>query len=63
MAAFEEGKSMGADILCIQELYIGEGILSNLAFDIGWVTVRKRKEQRVGVGIVVSTRGRLVVEA
>lgn len=32
------------------------------AFDIIWGMVGKRKKQRAVIGIIVSTRGRLVVE-
>lgn len=63
MASFEGAKSVGANRVCIQEPYVSGGVLSHLAFDIRWGTVGKRKEQTVAIGKVVSTRGRLIVEA
>lgn len=63
MTDLERAKSVEVDIVCIQESYVGGVIVSHPAFNIKWGTVGKRKEQRVPIGIAVSTRERLIVEA
>lgn len=57
MAAFEGAKSVGADIMWIQEPYISGRVLSYPAFHIRWGTIVKSKEQTVAIGIAVSSTG------
>lgn len=63
MTFFEGVKSVGANIMCIQEPYVSEGVLSYPAFNLRCGLVRKRKEQREAIGITVSPRWWLIVEA
>lgn len=39
MVTFEGAKSVGTDIVCIQQPYAYKGVLSSSAFDIRWGTV------------------------
>lgn len=54
---------MRADIVSIQEPYISGGVVFYPAFGIRGGRVGKSKEQRVVIGIAVSTVGQLIVEA
>lgn len=63
MVDLKEAKSVRTNIVCFQEPYVGGNIFSRPAFDIRWGTVWKMKEIRISIGIAVSRRGQLIVEA
>lgn len=63
MAAFEGAKTVGEDTLCLQKPYIGGGLLTNTSYEMRWGTVEEQKEQWVTIGVAVTTRNRIIVEA
>lgn len=63
MAAFERAKKVGGDIVLLKEPYLGGSLMAHPAYKIWWGTVGKRKEQRVAIGIAITTENRLIEEA
>lgn len=61
MADFKGVISVRADRVYIQETYVDESVLSHIAFHIRGAIVVKRNEQRVAIGIVVSTSRTLII--
>lgn len=63
IAAFKPAKIVRADILYILEPYVGGGVLKYTAYEIQWRMVGEQKEQRVAIGIAISKRNSLLMEA
>lgn len=61
-ATFQVGKEIGAEILCLQEPYIGLGGMSHPAYDLRFSTVGQIRQQRVALGIKKDVGGRLMAE-
>ena len=61
-ATFQVGKEIGAEILCLQEPYIGSGGMSHPAYDFRFSTVGERRQQRVAIGIKKDLGGRIMAE-
>lgn len=63
MTVFEELKKVSADIVCIQEPYVGGDILAHTAYKVEWRMIGEQKEEQVMIRIAVTTRYRVIVEA
>lgn len=50
-ATFQVGIDIGADILCLQEPYVGSGGMNNPAYDFRFSNVGERRQQRVALGV------------
>lgn len=61
MLPFEGAKKVGADIICLPELYIGGGMMAHPTNEIWWRTVGERKEQTVAITVAITTRNRPIV--
>lgn len=62
MAVFEGLKKVDTDIVCLQNSYVRWSMLALPAYEIVWEALEERKEQRVTIPIVVTTRNRIIVE-
>ena len=61
-ATFQVGCDTGAELVCIQEPYIGAGGMSHPAYNLRWSSVGSRGSQRVAVGVRKDLDGRIIVE-
>lgn len=61
-AAFQAGVETSAELVCIQEPYVGAGGMTHPAYNIRWSSVGNLGCQRVAVGIKRDLDGRIVVE-
>ena len=62
-ATFEVGLDIGADILCIQEPYLGGKGMLHPAYDFRFSMCGEYRQQRVAVGVKRDLKGRLIVES
>lgn len=63
IAVFERAKKVDADLVCLQEPYVGRGVTSHPAYEIRWGMIGERKQQQVVIEILVTPQNRIIVEA
>ncbi|POS82736.1 hypothetical protein EPUL_004709 [Erysiphe pulchra] len=59
---FQVDIEIGADMLCLQEPYIGSEGMNHLAYDFRFSNVGEHRQQRVALGVKKDLEGRLIVE-
>ena len=61
-ATFQVGVDVGAEILCIQEPYLGGKGMAHSAYEFRFSYKGERRQQRVAIGVKKDLGGRMVVE-
>lgn len=61
-ATFQVGIDIGAEILCLQEPYLGEKGMVHPANDFRFSSIGELRQQRVAIGVRRDLGGRIVVE-
>lgn len=61
-ATLQVGKEIGAEILCLQEPYIGSGGMSHPTYDFRYSNLGEQRQERVALGVKKDSRGRIMVE-
>lgn len=62
-ATFQVGLDIGAEILCLQEPYLGEKGMVHPAYEFRFSNIGETRQQRVAVGVRKDIQGRIVVES
>lgn len=61
-ATFQVGLDIGAEILCLQEPYLGGTGMVHPAYEFRFSPVGELRQQRVAVGVKKDLGGRMIVE-